>query len=115
MNHMATKQQQPDPTSLWANAIVTETWHSVVLRALEALGGTASLAAMYAVVEGHPKSKGRKHARDKVRQVLERSNEFVRVRKGIWSLARKHSPEEIERFNLVRRKLYPRRPKAVAN
>ena len=112
---MRATEHASDPATLWANAIVTETWHSIVLRALEALGGTASLAAMYAVVERHPKSTGRKHARDKVRQVLQRSNQFVRVRKGIWSLARNYSPDEIEKLELVRSKMYPRRPKATAS
>ncbi len=112
---MRATEHAPDPATLWANAIMTETWDTIVLRALEALGGTASLAAMYAVVERHPKSTGRKHARDKVRQVLQRSDQFVRVRKGIWSFARNYSPEEIEKLDLVRRKMYPRRSRATTS
>ncbi len=89
----------------------SETWKSIVRRALRDLGGTAFLGAIYDRIDGDAcaKTRGRKHWRAKVRQVLETSDEFVRAGRGVWSLAEKHSAKAVKRFERQRRKLYPRR------
>ena len=76
---------------------------------LAELGDTAALSMLYGIIERHPRAKQRKHWKAKVRQVLERSKDFVRVDKGVWSFAWKYSPEEVQRLNDLRRERYPKK------
>lgn len=44
-------------------------WREVVTAAVRELGGTATLADLYARIDGHPKTRANPHWRDKIRQV----------------------------------------------
>jgi hypothetical protein len=96
---------------LWRNAESTDTWHSIVMRALAHCDGTASLQQLYELIATHPKAEGKAHVRAKLRQVLERSSVFVRVDSGVWSLASNHSADEIEKLEALRHERYPRKTK----
>lgn len=59
-------------------------WAAVTRAALEALGGRATLAALYREIEGHRPTENR-WWREKVRQQLQRF--AVRVDQGTWAIA----------------------------
>jgi hypothetical protein len=67
-----------------------------------------SLAELYRAIERHPRTDKAKFWEAKVRQVLECSDEFVRVGSGVWSLASKHTAPEIRKLDALRRERYPR-------
>lgn len=60
-------------------------WRPVVLKALHELGGEAALSEIYAAVEPRRPS-GNSWWREKVRQTLSRSSEFIQVDRGYWSI-----------------------------
>ncbi|MBP1308899.1 hypothetical protein JOD82_001919 [Paenibacillus sp. 1182] len=62
------------------------TWRDLVQSALEDLGGSASLSAIYEVVSHSDKTSINQHWKAKVRQTLQLGNEFVPVKRGMWSL-----------------------------
>jgi hypothetical protein len=97
------------PRVAWTSAARTWTWSKIVRRALSASGGVASLAQLYSIVGRHPRTKKRKHWKAKIRQVLEQSDDFVRVDSGVWSFASKHSAKTIKKLKRLRRTLYPKR------
>ena len=86
-----------------------ETWHSIVTDALVRHRGTASLADLYRAIERHPRTATAKFWRAKIRQVLEASDEFVRVDFGVWSLSANHSKAMLRKFNALRHERYPKR------
>ncbi len=96
----------PHPDT-WHDPKESDTWSNIVASALASLGGTASLASLYATIERHPKTAARKHWKAKVRQVIQTHEAFVRVGEGRWSLASGHTAEEIEQFQSLRRERYP--------
>lgn len=86
-----------------------EPWHAIVRHGLADLGGEAKLADLYVVIGRHPLAQARRFWKDKVRQKLQASSEFVRIAPGTWALSAKFSAEEIARFEDERRKRYPPR------
>ncbi len=86
-----------------------DTWFSLVNAALIKLKGEAPLAAIYAQLEAHPRTRTRRHWKAKVRQVLESHNWFVRVSKGVWALYSKYSEKEARKLERIRRKECPKR------
>jgi hypothetical protein len=87
--------------------LILPTWHAIVLDTLVGLGGTASLASIDAIVGNHPKARNRPFWRQQVRLKLESSSVFVRVGNGMWSLSSKWSPENIAKFQRLRRERWP--------
>lgn len=106
------KQPRSTPGALWKNARSSDEWTDIVARALRFLGGTASLASLYGIIEHHPRTKKRKHWQAKVRQRLEASDDFVRVSRGEWSFAEGRSARQIAKLNAVRTELHTPRPRA---
>lgn len=100
-------RQSPVPSHPPDRSLVS--WHTLVHQALVDLGGEAKLAVLYGVIGRHPRAGAHEHWRDKVRQRLQASRDFVRTAPGTWALSAKYSSEEIARFEDARRKRYPRR------
>lgn len=50
----------------------SQTWREVVLEALASADAPQTVADLWRVLRGHPKARGRQHAREKVRQTLQR-------------------------------------------
>lgn len=107
-NPMHTNESQADRT-VWKNASRHETWLDVVLKALIHCHPPAPLSKLYEQIEPHPKCRGRKHWKAKVRQTLEQSDKFIRVSDGVWDLSSQHSAKAVKKFDRRRRKRYPRR------
>ena len=61
-------------------------WHSVVLNAMEKLGGNATLKQLYSEIEGHAKTQTNKHWREKIRQTLQIYDDFRNVARGVYEL-----------------------------
>ena len=62
------------------------TWRDVVYSSLEHLGGRANLQELYKEIKNHYKTKRNKNWEAKVRQVLQTSQDFMRVDKGTWAV-----------------------------
>lgn len=63
------------------------TWKDVVASCMEEIGGTATLEQLYDKIEGHRKTEGNRHYKEKIRQTLQINNFiFKRVGKGVWKL-----------------------------
>ena len=86
-------------------------WKDIVMTALVDFGGVAQLKEMYDEVAKHPRARRgtNKHINAKVRQVLERHDEFARVEAGKWALAVRYSNEEKQALKHARRERYPTR------
>lgn len=106
---MPKAKAQSGPKVVWNGSARSFTWTQLVTHALTRLGGTASLTLLYSVIERHPRTRTRKHWKAKVRQVLEMSDAFVRVDRGVWSLSSKYKAKTLKKLNAVRRELYPKR------
>lgn len=65
------------------------TWRDVVYSALEALGGAADLEALYKEIKNHAKAQKNRHWQAKVRQTLQRGQDFFNVKRGVWALVHK--------------------------
>lgn len=64
-----------------------------------------SLGSLYALAYVHPKARGNKHVRAKIRQVLYMHPEmFVETEPGYWTLAAHHSPEQVKMLQRAREK-----------
>ncbi|MCQ4924919.1 hypothetical protein NE686_17590 [Tissierella carlieri] len=61
-------------------------WFTVVLNAMEKLGGKASLKQLYNEIEGHAKTQTNKHWREKIRQVVQTYKDFQNIDRGIYRL-----------------------------
>lgn len=73
------------PVALFV-ALPDATWREVVRDAFAGLGAEASLQELYAMIEGHPKTKGRMHWQAKVRQQVQ-GNLFVRTGPARYAVA----------------------------
>ncbi|MFF2532236.1 DNA methylase N-4/N-6 [Brevibacillus sp. NPDC058079] len=62
------------------------TWRDLVQAALEQLGGKGNLSAIYEVIANAEKIKVNEHWQAKVRQTLQRGDEFAPVERGVWAL-----------------------------
>lgn len=63
------------------------TWRDLVQGAIQWLGGKATLQEIYNVLEGSKKAEKNKHWKEKIRQTLQISNNFVAVDRGVWRLS----------------------------
>jgi hypothetical protein len=62
------------------------TWRDLVQKALESVGGVASLDTIYKILADTKKAQGNPNWEAKIRQTLQRYDEFVPVRRGVWGL-----------------------------
>ena len=72
------------------------TWRDLVQAALEHLGGTSNLEALYKLLEGTDKAKKNQHWKAKIRQTLQLGREFASVDRGIWSLQSTYQQSSIK-------------------
>ena len=65
------------------------TWRSLVRLSLEKLGGKAHLSSLYEVIEREDPNKvgANLNWQAKVRQVLQKAQDFIRVGEGVWAIA----------------------------
>lgn len=61
-------------------------WFTVVLNAMERLGGKASLQQLYGEIEGHAKTKTNQYWKEKIRQVVQTYKDFQNVERGVYQL-----------------------------
>lgn len=61
-------------------------WHSVVLNAMEKLGGRATLQELYDEIDGHAKTETNNHWKEKIRQTLQIYDDFKNVSRGVYEL-----------------------------
>lgn len=61
-------------------------WHTVILNAMEKLGGRATLQQLYAEIDGHYKTRTNKHWKEKIRQVLRTYKDFRNIDRGVYEL-----------------------------
>lgn len=62
------------------------TWRDLIQGALEWLGGKATLAQIYQVIEGSRKARKNQYWKEKIRQTLQMHDNFVQVKRGVWRL-----------------------------
>ncbi|MFT9486778.1 MAG: DNA methylase N-4/N-6 [Tepidibacillus sp.] len=62
------------------------TWRDLVQAALEQLGGKSDLDRLYQVIADTKRATNNQHWKDKVRQTLQRYEEFKSLQRGIWQL-----------------------------
>lgn len=65
----------------------SSTWKDLVACALRRLGNRASMTALYAFISSSPIPETNNFWREKVRQTLQRYDQFLRVDRGVWELA----------------------------
>lgn len=61
-------------------------WFTVVLNAMERLGGRANLQQLYEEIEGHAKTKTNQYWKEKIRQVVQTYKDFQNVERGVYKL-----------------------------
>lgn len=61
-------------------------WYTVVLNAMQKLGGRATLQQLYHEIKDHAKTKHNKHWQEKVRQTLQRYSDFRNIERGVYEL-----------------------------
>lgn len=61
-------------------------WYTVVLNAIEKLGGKASLQELYNEIGNHAKTKTNQHWKEKIRQVVQSYKDFQNIDRGIYAL-----------------------------
>lgn len=61
-------------------------WFTVVLNAMERLGGKASLDQLYREIEGHAKTQTNQHWKEKIRQVVQSYKDFQNIDRGVYRL-----------------------------
>ena len=110
---MPNEKSQWDRNAPWSDDARDLTWSEIVQTALRAWNGQATLHELYSSIERHPRTKKREHWKAKVRQVLEASDQFVRVERGTWSFSSKYPAKTLRKLRIRRRKLYPKRPDAA--
>lgn len=109
-NHMSPITKVCTAADLWPEATERDRWIDIVRHALQnAARKDAFLSELYMLIEMHPRTKGQKHWRAKVRQTLQQSPMFVRVAPGCWGLAENFDVEHIQWFAQQRRKQCPRK------
>lgn len=62
------------------------TWRDLVQGAIEWLGGQARLQEIYNVIEGSKKAERNQHWKEKIRQTLQRHDNFIPIERGVWEL-----------------------------
>ena len=63
------------------------TWNHLIRNIIEDLGGIASSEQLYSILAEHPKAKGKKHYRDRIRAVIQEHPQTYRpVRRGVYEL-----------------------------
>src|SRR5690606_33695911 len=62
------------------------TWRDLVQGAVQWLGGQAKLNQIYEVIEGSKKTMKNQHWKEKIRQTLQKHDDFVSVERGVWGL-----------------------------
>lgn len=62
------------------------TWCDLVQAALQTLNGQADLQAIYDILRNTDKAKKNPHFEAKIRQTLQRYNNFATVERGVWKL-----------------------------
>lgn len=65
---------------------VKSSWFSVVLNAMERLGGKASLQELYNEIEGHAKTSTNQHWKEKIRQIVQTYKDFQNIDRGVYRL-----------------------------
>lgn len=60
------------------------TWETIVAEAFPNPNEETSLTRLYARLDGHPRTKVNPHWKAKIRQVLQRSELFEPVGRGVW-------------------------------
>lgn len=65
---------------------LSTTWRDVVAAALED-HGEMTLSEIYGLIDGHKKCKTNIHWKEKIRQTLQKYDDFVSSSRGIWVLA----------------------------
>lgn len=109
---MSQNETPKDLKTPWTNASISDTWASIVAKALAARHGPATLQQIYSIVEQHPRaSANNTHWRDKTRQQLQASKRYVRVGPGTWDLGARYEASQIDEFERLRRARYPLKPK----
>lgn len=93
----------------WPESTHGFTWPEIVRTVLEDAHGEVTLGELYAQVESHPKTAGKKHWQARLRQVLEAGSDFVRVRSGVWSLVTRYPEEKVAEFHRLRAEQCPKR------
>lgn len=78
--------QTPVKKALDVRDSKSATWKDVVASVLHELGKSASLAEIYAAIDGHEKCKTNTNWQAKVRQTLQQGH-FRHVREGVWAAA----------------------------
>lgn len=69
----------------WLGLPGLETWRGAILRTLRGRREPIRLDELYRIFADHPKARGRKHWREKLRQVLQQGP-FERVGRGEWRM-----------------------------
>lgn len=69
-----------------SRARVKSSWYSVVLNAMEKLGGKASLQQLYREIQGHAKTKTNQYWKEKIRQVVQTYSDFENIDRGVYRL-----------------------------
>ncbi len=64
-------------------AALAKSWREVVHAWVKAQPGPVSVAELYVALSRHPKARGRRHVREKLRQTLQRGP-FRPVQRGFW-------------------------------
>lgn len=64
------------------------TWKDVVAAVMQTIGGSCRLEDIYSKIDGHRRTQGNAHWKEKIRQTLQRyPSIFVHESNGVWSLA----------------------------
>ena len=67
-------------------AALAPTWRELVVRYLREQPGPVAIGELYVALAAHPKARGRRHVRAKLRQTLQRGP-FKPVQRGFWEAA----------------------------
>lgn len=77
------KNRAPFPSVV----LVFSTWRILVERFLQMAGGKASIKDLYAIIQKNISVHRNSHIRAKIRQTLQRYENFHRVERGVWAIS----------------------------
>lgn len=103
----STSQAPEAPSQRWPASTHDWTWPEIVRHVLSRAKGTVALAELYARIESHPRTARNRNWQARTREVLESHDEFVRVSRGIWSLAKRFSARKVKALHRLRTKECP--------
>src|SRR5699024_7697289 len=63
------------------------TWRDLVQGAVEWLGGSGTLEEIYSVIDGSKRTETNTNWKAKIRQTLQLTDNFINIKRGVWSLA----------------------------